>query len=616
MDSEAGGKKIRWIYGGFVAMACVLAGAMHQLHLRSQDIARAYQQQAELHELGNQLLRASDYLTAEVRKFAQFGDSQHTDNFWREVRDSRNRDQVVQRLIELAVPENELDLVQMAKANSDALILIETQAMDLTRAGKFDDARKLLFLPHYDAAKAQIIGPIKEFQRRAQERTQQELAHAERAEWIAFVALTGAVVLMFAMAVALASERRSLKAKLYFSDRMASLGTLAAGVAHELNNPLMYIATNLRFVSKKLDEHKRSSAIHSLAGGAATVPASELHDIMVALREASEGAERVKIIIRSLKSFTDPNAEGVADIDLHRPLESALDMCAQEISARAQLTKEFGSIPLVRGAEARLLQVFRNLLMNAAQAIAEGKKAENGIRVKTYSDSGNAVVEISDTGSGIPKNIRGQIFDPFFTTKPIGVGTGLGLAICHSLVSSMGGDIEVETEEGKGSTFRVIIPGIPPEGVDAIASFPDRHSSSKVAGPTEPESRRVLAIDDEPMVLAALRRALCPPHEVITTTDGKEAVDRLARGERFDVILCDMMMPNTTGMDVYKAVGKLAPEQLGRFVFLTGGTFTPRVREFMKGLSTPLLEKPATAERLNNLITSYKPNDYNGERSS
>jgi signal transduction histidine kinase len=187
-----------------------------------------------------------------------------------------------------------------------------------------------------------------------------------------------------------------------------------------------------------------------------------------ALDEACDGAERVRRIVLDLKAFSRSD-ETTLPVDVRAVLETSLAVARHDISSRATLVSLLAAVPCVAANEGRLGQVFLNLLVNAAQAIPEGDPSGNEVRVTTaWADSGaRVVVEISDTGCGIPPENVERIFDPFFTTKPAGVGTGLGLAISRRIVASLGGEIEVQTAVGKGSTFRVTLPSMTATAADS-----------------------------------------------------------------------------------------------------------------------------------------------------
>ncbi|MDB4982944.1 MAG: Sensor protein, partial [Myxococcales bacterium] len=248
---------------------------------------------------------------------------------------------------------------------------------------------------------------------------------------------------------------RDREAHVVQADRLASLGTLAAGVAHEINNPLTYVFTNVSFALERL----------GLVGdGQGAAPsgrplADELDEVRTALAEAQEGAERVKEIVRDLRAYSRAEDEAEKSVDIHRVLEWSVNMTMNEIRHRARLVKALGPVPGVRATETRLGQVFVNLLVNAAQAIAEGHTADNEIRIETSTDEqGRAVVRVSDTGPGIAPDALDHIFEPFFTSKPRGVGLGLGLFVCHGLVKGLGGTLQAESKPGAGATFTVTLP--------------------------------------------------------------------------------------------------------------------------------------------------------------
>jgi PAS domain S-box-containing protein len=246
------------------------------------------------------------------------------------------------------------------------------------------------------------------------------------------------------------AAQEQLQRQLIAADRMVSVGTLAAGVAHEINNPLTYVKANLHLLVKEM---RKPGTEPSAA------PMAEWAEWAL---EAQQGTERIQKIVRELKSFSRVEAERRAVIDVRPVLELSISMAFGEIRHRARLVKDYGEIPLVEADDARLGQVFVNLLVNAAQALPEGGVDTHEIRIVTSTDAmGRAVVEVQDTGPGIPAHVIGRVFDPFFTTKPVGVGTGLGLSICHNIVTSLGGQITASNQEGRGAIFRVALPAVP-----------------------------------------------------------------------------------------------------------------------------------------------------------
>jgi PAS domain S-box-containing protein len=390
------------------------------------------------------------------------------------------------------------------------------------------------------------------------------------------------------------TEKRRIDAQLRVTDRMASMGTLAAGVVHEVNNPLGYAVANIGFAMEELARVESLLVPHGDEDADAltarlTQARVALQPIAEALQEARQGGERVRQIVRDLRTFSRVDDDRRGLLDVRRVLESAINMAYNEIRHRARLVKDYGATPLVEGSEARLGQVFLNLLVNAAQSIPEGGAEQHRIRVVTGTDAqGRCVVEVLDTGHGIAAGDLRRIFEPFFTTRP-GTGTGLGLSICHNIVASMGGEIAVESAIGKGTTVRVSLPRTRDASAPAPASDAAPDSAVGGAGRTR---GRVLVVDDEVMMARAVQRLLEGEHDVVILTDPFKAVELLASGAYFDAMLCDLMMPTMSGMEVYDAVLRSQPKLARRIVFMTGGAFTTRATQFLESVDNARVEKP------------------------
>jgi len=378
------------------------------------------------------------------------------------------------------------------------------------------------------------------------------------------------------------TEREQMRGRLAVADRMVSIGTLAAGVAHEINNPLAYVLGNLDHVRRELGRLRRDAAAGpGLPAGAL---AARMEDAETALAEALEGAERVRQIVRDLKKLSRAGDGGRGPVDLRQVVDAAASMVAHEIRQRAQLVKEYRTEARVEANEGRLTQVLLNLLVNAAQAIPEGQVHRNVIRVVVNGTPEVAVLEVQDTGGGIRPEHLARVFDPFFTTKPVGVGTGLGLSICHGIVTDLGGTIEVESTPGRGTTFRIRLPAVP------SATAPQ----AEAAPPATRQARRarVLVVDDDPMAGRAVGRLLGADHDVTVHTSPRQALTQLRDGQRFDAVICDVMMPDLDGKAFYEELEEVAPELTERVVFVTGGAFTERTEAFLRGTTAPSLEKP------------------------
>jgi signal transduction histidine kinase len=375
-------------------------------------------------------------------------------------------------------------------------------------------------------------------------------------------------------------ERDKMREQLLISDRMVSMGLLAAGVAHEINNPLTAVLGFLELATES-------------AASLAAADEGRLRRLREELTTAHEAGQRIQSIVGDLKLFSRRHDDELMAVDVERVLDSTLRMAWNQIRHRARLVKDFAGVPPVKANESKLGQVFLNLIVNAAQAIAEGRAEENEIRISTRVDGDGVLVAVADTGEGIAPEVLKQLFLPFFTTKPLGVGTGLGLSICHRIIESLGGSIAVASRSGHGTVFKVFLP---------LADGAPIASSSGEPASTQARRRgRVLVVDDEAPIGALVQRIL-HEHDVTTMTHAPEALHTLRLGQRFDVILCDLMMPEMTGMDFYEAVVSLVPEQAEHIVFLTGGTFTHRAQVFLDSVNKQRLDKPFKPKALQAIV--------------
>ena len=367
------------------------------------------------------------------------------------------------------------------------------------------------------------------------------------------------------------THRRNLEARLILADRMASVGTLAAGIAHEINNPLAYVKLNLELVTEEL---------------AGTVPTPT---VRAALADALEGADRVQKIVGGLKVFARSDAQERTAIDVSRALELALRITSNELRHRARVITDYAAMPAIFGDESRLGQVLINLLVNAVQALPQDAIARNEIRIATRTDElGRGVIEIGDNGCGMAPEVLKRVFDPFFTTKPVGEGTGLGLSICLGIVGSLGGTLTAESTLGVGSTFRVVLPAStgPVTKPTATATAPRAAAEASSSRP------HVLIIDDDDQLRASLGRMLARSHHVVLARSGEEALVMLERGEVVDAIVSDLMMPGMTGMELRAQIARRFPRLVSKMIFMTGGAFTAEAREFVDTLGEAYLEKP------------------------
>jgi hypothetical protein len=362
------------------------------------------------------------------------------------------------------------------------------------------------------------------------------------------------------------TERRRLLAEIARNDRLRALGSLAAGVGHEIANALTYLQSSLDETVERL---------RRAADDASGPPLAD------ALEEAVQGAERIRGIAEDLRTFARPGREASAPIDLTRCVDWALRATRREVEARACLRSEIQAVPPVMGNAARVEQVLINLLRNAAQAVPPGGPAAQEVLVRAHTDErGWAVLTVRDTGIGIGPEQRDRIFEPFFTTKETARSSGLGLAVCRSIVESLGGEIGVSSEPGRGTCFAVSLPPAPA----VRAAAPPRQ---------EPVAfhARVLVVDDDAGVRRTLERFL-GPHEVVSCAGGQEALERLAVDRRFDLILCDVTMPRVDGPTLFARVSEQWPELRARIVFVTGGAADEAAAAFLDGVPNRRLLKP------------------------
>jgi PAS domain S-box-containing protein len=371
------------------------------------------------------------------------------------------------------------------------------------------------------------------------------------------------------------TERKDLQAQVMQSDRLATLGILAAGVAHEINNPLTYMLNNLQLACQQTTTNAETPQL---------------------LAEALDGARRVRDIATNLRTFSRPAVNDAELVDLVAALHSSMRIAVNAVRFSARIVTELAPLPPVLGNPSRIGQVFLNLLINAAQAFDKPDSSQNLVRVRTYVDDlGDACVEVTDNGPGIPDALLPRIFDPFFSTKQHRDGTGLGLYICRDIVSSYRGTLTAESRPGAGATFRVRLP--------AAAVAPGQIAkSAPLAQPCTPRLS-ILVVDDEPMIGRSLKRLLAR-HDVTLAASGRNALE-LLRERDFDVVLCDLMMPGVDGVELYRTLNAMAHPARDNIIFMTGGAFTERTRNFLSSIKNPTLDKPVDLATLEQALVPF-----------
>ena len=379
-------------------------------------------------------------------------------------------------------------------------------------------------------------------------------------------------------------ERRDLQASLAQSDRLASMGMLAAGVAHEINNPLAYVLFNAESLSEDM------TALTNEA-----LPPETLEDMLSRLRDIIDGASRIKQISRDLNTFSRQDGMELVPIQMQDSIEHALNMVGNELRYRARVVKDLQPTSPVLASEGKLAQVFLNLLINSIQAFDGVNVGENEIRVRSWQDGAQVCAEVSDTGPGIPKENQARIFEPFFTTKGIGSGTGLGLSICRNIITSFSGEIGFSSDPDQGTRFWLRLPAVHLEKAPTPAPT--------TAPPIGEDFRgRILVIDDEPGIRTAIARLLGRRHDVTTVASGEEAKELLERDGSFDLVICDLMMSKMSGMELHAWLVGHDPELADRVVFITGGVFTPGAAEYLAGVKNLRIEKPFNTDKFKAMV--------------
>ena len=381
----------------------------------------------------------------------------------------------------------------------------------------------------------------------------------------------------------------SFAGRLAHADRLAAVGALAAAFAHEINNPAQMVGADLtqlmeqlrtfELVCQRLEPHQLRED-----GEKAIGESFEL------LRNCFDGLSRITSIIRDLKSFSRVQSDKITWVHPNEVINQACSIANNQIRHRGILVKELEADKAFPGDCYKLVQVVTNLLVNANHALCDNKPDQR-ILVKTYIEDGYAVMTVADNGTGIPRSVLGRIFEPFYTTKGEGEGTGLGLAMSLDIARQHGGTIEVDSEPDMGTRFDLKIPlenGFRVPEVDTkenISSTAHRHA-------------RVLLVDDEPGILRSLARLIERRHTVVKGEGGRAALELLQDDQAFDVIICDLMMPEVDGPMLFEKLASLAPQLCPRVVFMSGGAFTHRAQSFLRQVSNTVLDKPVPAASL------------------
>ncbi len=398
------------------------------------------------------------------------------------------------------------------------------------------------------------------------------------------------------------TDAKRQKALLAQRDRLASMGLLAASVAHEINNPLSFVSSNIEQLVQTLPEVAAAiaPATDSTPSPFASQPVAVrglLEDAIERAREAAGGMARITALARALSTFARVESTRCSAIGLNEAITSAIAVGANALRHRARIVQELGAVPPVWASAGRLSQVFLDILINASEATAEGHAGRNTITIRTWADGGDAFAEVEDTGEGIPEHNLARVFEPFFTTRGGRAALGLGLSIGRSIIDDLGGEISIASHVGRGTRVLVRLPLAEHAAVEP-ASPASKASAPRLRG-------RILVIDDEPAIRAVLARMLGALYDVVTCASAEEAQALLTHDLRFDAIVSDLMMPGMSGAALHEWLSELCPALARRVVFITGGAFTPGASEYLTKIDNPTLDKPFDSAALARMVARF-----------
>jgi PAS domain S-box-containing protein len=392
------------------------------------------------------------------------------------------------------------------------------------------------------------------------------------------------------------TESKKIESLMRATERVAALGRMAAGVAHEINNPLSYVLGNLNLIEEKLEKI-------DFQGN------SDARVILSMIKDAESGVLRIKNIVKSLKKLSgDVKSEEIEKFPLNEVIESAIEYSHNELKHRATVTSQIEKTIYLSGIKGEMNQVFLNMMINAGHAFKEGNAISNEINISAERISNDKVlVRIRDTGCGIPKENIEKIFDPFFTSKTAGEGTGLGLAICHKIITAHGGLLTVTSEVGIGTEFQLTLNCCESKGVSHDQNVIKINTQANKSIQASLKSK-ILILDDEEMIGKVITLLLAD-HETTYFSDATKALEYLDGGDDVDIIICDLMMPGMSGVDFYNTLMKRG-QLHEKIIFMSGGACTPQTQEFIDSLTTPVIYKPFDSSEIKSLVSDILCGKY------
>jgi len=407
-------------------------------------------------------------------------------------------------------------------------------------------------------------------------------------------------------------EAENRQAAADHAEKLTALGTVVAGVAHEVNNPLLIVRLMVDTIRGMVEPLLRGQEeVSRLALRGTHVAAEEVmrleammqtgsrpSEVRATFDDATASLDTIQAIVKDLRIFARAQDDEKDDAVLLPDLvDHVVRVVGAHVTSVGTLERDYGAdLPVLRLPRSRVSQVLTNLLINAAHAIAETKRAAHRVRISVRCDAEALAISVTDTGPGIPPEIVERIFDPFFTTKRVegsSGGTGLGLSISRSILRSLGGDLVVESVHGEGATFIALIPI---EGRLVAGEAPRKGSRSALSG--APGQAAVLVVDDDEAVLRTVATALRGRFRVLLASDGQEAIDLIVSGSNPDALLCDMSMPVVDGPRFYRWLLDNQPSLVEHTVFMSTNVDGEAASVFATLLGKPVLEKPMTRERL------------------
>lgn len=404
-------------------------------------------------------------------------------------------------------------------------------------------------------------------------------------------------------------ELEAMRQQLIRADKLAAVGQLAAGVAHEINNPASYIYTNLFVLREYLAQFediyrdvqgRLSEPTHAIEADKVIYEepdsGSIIDDMKHMIDVNIQGMDRISHIVRELRMFSRDDSGTIEHIDVRDTIDASVHLVRNQIDHIAhlevQVDTDIGGIVSDRG---KLSQVLINLLVNAAQAVADAPDNDNVVRVSCSQTPTDLQIAVSDTGLGMTPTVLNRIFEPFFTTKSAERGTGLGLWLCDEIVRKLGGRLDVTSVVGHGSTFTIVLPRTTHRH-DSFEASLEEISDTEYA-------LRVLVIDDDELVLESMRKLLqSHGHSPVIAQGGRDAIGLLANDAKFDAILCDVMMPSMDGLAFYEYLNQSHPELIKSVVFCTAGVLTQAARHFLNQPGIRVLHKPVSASQLHDVL--------------